>query len=136
MRLQLPLLYLTSLCAIAFSHKTREDLTIRQTSSDSTTVDARELLDDIGFHARALQDAALSARRFEDLEARIAALQDELEIRAEDSDLQRRGHPHVCWICRKVCRTAPELARHKINAHGIYPKKIADALGKRSQNAA
>ncbi|KAH6908090.1 hypothetical protein BKA70DRAFT_1427335 [Coprinopsis sp. MPI-PUGE-AT-0042] len=40
-------------------------------STDDMVLNTRELLEDLGMHARALKGAALSARRLEDLESRM-----------------------------------------------------------------
>ena len=74
--------------------------------SDDVVLNARELLEDLGMHARALKGAALSARRLEQLEARMLDIEDDLEdlvSRAKKSDA------YVCSVCDATFATAKEL---------------------------
>ena len=74
--------------------------------SDEVALNARELLEDLGMHARALKGAALSARRIESLEARMLDLEDDIEhlvARAKKSDA------YVCSVCDATFATAREL---------------------------
>jgi hypothetical protein len=68
---------------------------------DDVVLDAREVLEDLGFHARAFQSTALSARRLEHLEARMASLEEELEAR--DKNLYK------CPKCSKAFATLAQL---------------------------
>lgn len=47
-------------------------------TEESVALNARELLEDLGMHARALKGAALSARRIDELEARMLDIEDDL----------------------------------------------------------
>ncbi|KAJ2931022.1 hypothetical protein H1R20_g6094, partial [Candolleomyces eurysporus] len=94
-------LVLASLAAMTYARS--EPLEAR---SDDVVLNARELLEDLGLHARALKGAALSARRIEQLEARMLDLEDdlhELVTRAKKSD------PYVCPVCDATFKSAREL---------------------------
>lgn len=75
---------------------------------DDVVLNARELLEDLGMHARALKGAALSARRIEQLEARMLDLEDdvqELVTRAKT----KKSDPYVCSVCDATFKSAREL---------------------------
>ncbi|TEB18455.1 hypothetical protein FA13DRAFT_1719886 [Coprinellus micaceus] len=76
---------------------------------DDVVLDAREVLEDLGFHARAFQSAALSARRLDHLEARMAGLEEELEAR--DKNLYK------CPKCSKAFATLAQLKDHETKVH-------------------
>ncbi|KAJ2913759.1 hypothetical protein MD484_g6649, partial [Candolleomyces efflorescens] len=88
-------------------------MTYAQTEfEDNVALNARELLEDLGMHARALKGAALSARRIEDLEARMLDLEDdiqELVARAKP----KKSDPYVCPVCDATFKSARELTSHK-----------------------
>ncbi|TEB21363.1 hypothetical protein FA13DRAFT_1799899, partial [Coprinellus micaceus] len=67
-------LLLLSFASLSLARYSDEGLAVRD--FDDVVLDAREVLDELGFHARALQDAALSTRRLEHLEARMADLEE------------------------------------------------------------
>jgi cell division protein FtsB len=68
-------------------------------------LNARELLEDLGMHARALKGAALSARRMEDLEARMFDLESDLEALA----VRAKSDKYVCSKCDATFNTTREL---------------------------
>jgi hypothetical protein len=71
------LFYFSSGSVHAYSGRYSDDLSAREVGD--VVLNARELLDDLGMHARAFKSAALSARRMESLEERMLDLELELE---------------------------------------------------------
>jgi hypothetical protein len=72
-------------------------------------LNARELLEDLGMHARALKGAALSARRLEDLESRMFELESGLESLATRGKGNPKSDKLVCPKCSFTCNTQREL---------------------------
>ncbi|KAJ2925193.1 hypothetical protein H1R20_g11905, partial [Candolleomyces eurysporus] len=110
---------LASVAALSYAQQVDEPLEAR---SDDVVLNARELLEDLGMHARALKGAALSARRLEQLEARMLDIEDDLEdlvSRAKKSDA------YVCSVCDATFATSKELTSHKDSAG--HHKAIAPA---------
>ncbi|KAJ2913765.1 hypothetical protein MD484_g6652, partial [Candolleomyces efflorescens] len=84
-------------------------------TEESVALNARELLEDLGLHARALKGAALSARRIDELEARMLDLEDDIEelvVRAK----VKKSDPYVCPVCDATFATARDLTSHKDSA--------------------
>ncbi|TEB21375.1 hypothetical protein FA13DRAFT_1799906 [Coprinellus micaceus] len=104
-------LLLVSYASLSLAQYSDESLATRD--FDDVVLDAREVLEDLGFHARALQSAALSARRLEHLEARMANLEEELEAR--DKNLYK------CPKCSKAFATLAQLKAHE-KTHPPKPK--------------
>ncbi|KAJ2931015.1 hypothetical protein H1R20_g6093, partial [Candolleomyces eurysporus] len=103
------------------SYALSEEATL-EARSDDVVLNARELLEDLGMHARALKGAALSARRIEDLEARMLDLEEDLQdltARAKKSD------PYVCPVCDATFATSKLLTSHKDSAG--HHRRIAPA---------
>ena len=92
---------LTTLCYRALAHYSDDSLA--QRDYDDVVLDAREVFEELGFQARALQSAALSARRLEHLEVRMAGLEEALELEARDKNLYK------CPKCSKAFATLAQL---------------------------
>ncbi|KAH6891905.1 hypothetical protein BKA70DRAFT_1440858 [Coprinopsis sp. MPI-PUGE-AT-0042] len=92
-----------------------EELAARDTND--MVLNARELLDDLGMHARALKGAALSARRLEDLEVRMYDLESDLQALVTRGKVKNMKKPksdaYVCSKCDFTCNTTKELRDHK-----------------------
>ncbi|RXW19813.1 hypothetical protein EST38_g6029 [Candolleomyces aberdarensis] len=93
-----------------------QDLQAR--SPDDFVLDARELLEDLGMHARALKGAALSARRLEQLEARMLDLEadlDELVVRGPKAKpkAKAKSDPYVCPTCDATFADSGALRSHR-----------------------
>ncbi|RXW20012.1 hypothetical protein EST38_g5844 [Candolleomyces aberdarensis] len=93
--------------------------------SDDAVLNARELLEDLGMHARALKGAALSARRLEQLEVRMLDLEDDIH----ELVTRAKSDPYVCPVCDATFKTTKELTSHK-DSKGHH-KKIAPAPARR-----
>ena len=83
------------------------DVGLTARSDGDTVLNARELLDDLGMHARALKGAALSARRLEDLEARMLDLEDDIQELVTRA--KKKSDAYVCPVCDATFATAREL---------------------------
>ncbi|KAJ3524622.1 hypothetical protein NMY22_g10915 [Coprinellus aureogranulatus] len=119
MRVPLSLFLFAWFGASAFAHSFEEDLATR--NADNAILDTREFLEDIGVHARALHDSALSVRRLEDVEARLAALEDELDIRKEGRGWS--GEEYVCYICGKKFVRRDAFDKHTVLVHKFISKE-------------
>ncbi|KAH6900956.1 hypothetical protein BKA70DRAFT_1437187 [Coprinopsis sp. MPI-PUGE-AT-0042] len=96
-----------SCIAMSYARGGSDDLSARDTNE--MVLNARELLEDLGMHARALKGAALSARRLEDLEARMF----ELESGLESIAVRAKSDKYVCPKCDATFNTSKELTSHK-----------------------
>jgi hypothetical protein len=83
-----------------------ESLAARDTND--MVLNARELLDDLGMHARALKGAALSARRLEDLESRMFDLESDLQTLVTRKKTVK-SDPFVCPKCNETFKTMKDL---------------------------
>ncbi|KAJ2917675.1 hypothetical protein MD484_g2736, partial [Candolleomyces efflorescens] len=115
-----------SCIALSYAHSGgSEDFAARSTDSD-VVLNARELLEDLGMHARALKGAALSARRIEDLEARMFDLESDIEelvVRA------KKSNAYVCPVCDATFDSTKALTSHKDSAG--HHRTIAPAANSR-----
>ncbi|KAJ2931096.1 hypothetical protein H1R20_g5977, partial [Candolleomyces eurysporus] len=96
---------LLSCVAMSFAHSGGSD-ELAARSADDMVLNARDLLEDLGMHARALKGAALSARRLEDLEARMVDLESDIE---ELVTRVKKSDPYVCSVCNATFDSARSL---------------------------
>lgn len=78
------------------------------TRSEDVVLNARDLLEDLGMHARDLKGATLSVRRIEDLEARMLDLEADLEDLAVRAKVTK-SDPFICPVCDETFATRRDL---------------------------
>ncbi|KAH6891903.1 hypothetical protein BKA70DRAFT_1571698 [Coprinopsis sp. MPI-PUGE-AT-0042] len=116
-----------SCIAMSYARGGYDELAARDTND--MVLNARELLEDLGMHARALKGAALSARRLEDLESRMFDLESDLEAlatRAGPAKKKAKSDKYVCPKCDFTTNDASALTSHKdLKGHhqDIAPKR-------------